>query len=311
MPSLIETLRQKSVEHLFSIGSFSNPWKRTWKGQILTHLGNPITATKMLNLGDILSNTFLSTRAAASRSGTASQSGASSAGAAWEALICWYLNFCTIGTRIVAFKLRSMIPTSFRDALTIKYGPTITNSESDLIVLIFPDHSDFTSDINTITNLHRGSNLVKSRFLAHFDTLAALHFNQFSLGVIQCKTNWNENAQIPLLWDLVYKTTSFVPGSHIVLGQNSFQLSNLKRFIYSFVTVPTNELSNYKSTTLPVQRVANLSGGNYWGFPKINGVAPSIKEIFTGKFSDGFTDLRTILTAQIPKLNTVYNYFEL
>lgn len=102
MPSLIETLRKQSVEQLFTVDSFSNSWSLTWQNQINALLGNPLSATKMLDLGDRLSSVFLSTRAAASRSGANSQSGASSAGAAWEALICWYLNFCTIGTSVMS-----------------------------------------------------------------------------------------------------------------------------------------------------------------------------------------------------------------
>lgn len=27
--------------------------------------------------------------------------------------------------------------------------------------------------------------------------------------IIQCKTNWNDNAQIPMLWNMVYATKDF------------------------------------------------------------------------------------------------------
>lgn len=311
MASLIEELRKQSVEQLFSIDSFNTSWNNTWKSQIGTHLSSPITATEILNLGDHLSSVFLSTRAGSARSGANSQSGASTAGAAWEALVCWYLNICTIGTRIVAFKLRSMVPTSIKDALTINYGTTVTNSESDLIVLVFPDHTDFTNDINTNSTLKLGGRLIGKRVLSLFDLLTSRHFTDFSLGVVQCKTNWNDIAQIPMLWDLVYRASGFIAGSHISLGRNGFQLSNLNRFSYSFVTVPTNPLADYTPHKMQVKRVAQLSGGNYWGNQTKSSVAFSLKEIFTRNFNNGVTNLRTNLSSQLQSLSTTYAYFNL
>jgi hypothetical protein len=311
MPSLIEELRKQSVEQLFSVTSFAKSWNAEWRIQINQHLNSQITATDVLNLGDHLSQIFLSLRANSARSGTNSQSGASSAGAAWEALICWYLNICTIGTRVVAFKLRSMVPSAINDALTINYGTTVTNSESDLIILIFPNHSDFTTDISTNASLHIKERLVLSRLLSHFDYLASRHFNDFSLGVVQCKTNWNDIAQIPMLWDLVYRASGFISGSHISLGRNGFLLANLKSFSYSFVTVPTNPLSNYSPNKMQVKRVSQLSGGNYWGNPTRNGVAFSIKEIFTKNFQSGVINLRSNLTTELQNINSNYYYFNL
>lgn len=311
MASLIEELRKQSVEQLFSVNSFASSWNATWKTQINQHLHSPMTATDILNLGDHLSQVFLSTRANSARSGTNSQSGASSAGAAWEALMCWYFNVCTIGTRIVAFKLRSMVPSAIKDALTINYGTTVTNSESDLIILVFPNHADFTTDISTNTALHIKNRLVQSRLLAHFDTLTSRHFTDFTLGVVQCKTNWNDIAQIPMLWDLVYRASGFISGSHISLGRNGFLLANLNSFSYSFVTVPTNPLSDYAPNKMQVKRVAQLSGGNYWGNPTRSGVAFSVKEIFTRNFQNGVTNLRANLATELQNIGTTYQYFDL
>jgi hypothetical protein len=320
MATLIESLRKISVERVFTVNAFSNSWNTHWKTLINQQLSTPLTASKILDLGDHLSDVFLSTRAAAARSSANSQGGVSSAGAAWESLVCWYLNLCTIGTRTVAFKLRSMIPSSFKDALTINYGTTITNSESDLIVVVFPNDPDFTTDLNSrVYHNHEGdeiklfikTRLVPNRVLGLFDSLSAHQFNNFSLGVVQCKTNWNDIAQIPMLWDLVYSARSFIAGSQISLGKNNFQLSNLTRFTYSFVTVPTNSLNNYTPEKMQVKRVANLSGKNYWGFPTKNGVAFSVKEIFNKNFSNGFGNLRNDLNSQIPHINTNYAYFDL
>ena len=38
--------------------------------------------------------------------------------------------------------------------------------------------------------------------------LCARDFDSFEIGVIQCKTNWNDNAQIPMLWDMIYSNTT-------------------------------------------------------------------------------------------------------
>ena len=311
MASLIEELRKQSVNQLFTVNSFKTSWDNVWKSQIQQHLPAPKNASDILNLGDHLSNVFLSTRTINARSNSNSQSGASSAGAAWEALICWYLNLCTIGTRIVAFKLRSMVPISIKDALTINYGTTVTNSESDLIVLVFPNHTDFLADTALTPQLYSGGRLIEKRILSHFSSQTSRHFSDFELGVVQCKTNWNDIAQIPMLWDLVYRANGFTTGSQISLGRNSFLISNLKRFTYSFVTVPTNSLSDYSPNKMQVKRVAQLSGGNYWGFTSKSGVAFSVKEIFTKNFQSGTTSFRNNLAAELQFLDSRYQYFDI
>ena len=35
------------------------------------------------------------------------------------------------------------------------------------------------------------------------------NFDKIEINVIQCKTNWNDNAQIPMLWDMIYKVKYF------------------------------------------------------------------------------------------------------
>ncbi len=320
MSSLIESLRRIAVSKLFRVNAFSSGWNSSWQAMIQQSIGSQPTANSLLNLGDNLSNVFLSTRASASRNSTNTQSGLSNAGTAWESLMCWYLNLCMIGTRVVAFRSRSMIPSAFQDALSINYGTTVTNSESDLVVLVFPDHQDFTNSLTPTTtflvngqqkNPYYQQRLIDQRCLDIFDALSDTHFTDFSLSVIQCKTNWNDTAQVPMLWDLVYNTRTFMAGSQVTVGINNHQLPNLRRFTYCFATVPTNNLSQYDPTKMAVKRVANLSGGNYWGFPTRNGVAFSVKEIFNRNFSTGFTNLRTTLTNNIPALSTTYSYFNL
>jgi hypothetical protein len=110
-----------------------------------------------------------------------------------------------------------------------------------------------------------------------------MHFDKLEVGIIQCKTNWNDNAQIPMLWEIVYSSTGF-RNKNITIGKNGFKITDFKKFFYAFATVPSGK-TNYKASGLPVQRVYNLSGGNYWGKASQSGIAHSLKEIYNKNFS--------------------------
>ncbi|MBT6646724.1 MAG: hypothetical protein HOB51_04300 [Thaumarchaeota archaeon] len=58
--NLIEDLRKKSIEYTLQIPSMSNVWKK-WKVEIKEIIGNPPTVTKVLDLGDNLTNILLTT----------------------------------------------------------------------------------------------------------------------------------------------------------------------------------------------------------------------------------------------------------
>lgn len=101
------------------------------------------------------------------------------------------------------------------------------------------------------------------------------------LAIIQCKTNWNDNAQIPMLWDMIYKAKDF-KDLNIKVGSNGFSIDSMKDFSYAFATVPTNRKINkeniYKTSSTSVLRVSKLSGGNYWGYPSESGIAMNLNE---------------------------------
>jgi hypothetical protein len=141
------------------------------------------------------------------------------------------------------------------------------------------------------------------------DLIADRRFEDLFVTVIQCKTNWNENAQIPMLWDMVYNTDSFLD-PRIVVGVNNRDHKKLGSFKYAFVTVPTNN-TEYKPSLLPVKRVHELSGGNYWGRPTKSGVARSLQEIFSVARigPGGGKDIRHTLAAALPSLSSEYSYF--
>ena len=103
----------------------------------------------------------------------------------------------------------------------------------------------------------------------------------------------------------------------ISVGTDGYSIHDAKRFTYSFVTVPSNQLvkngrQQYKNTSTAVLRVINLSGGNYWGLPSSAGVASSIKELVERNLKTGHTNgiISTIRTA-LPDLGTTYSYFNL
>ncbi|MFW5804332.1 MAG: hypothetical protein ACOCWG_03765, partial [bacterium] len=131
----------------------------------------------------------------------------------------------------------------------------------------------------------------KSKCFNHkelLNRLSDIYFNDIEIGIIQCKTNWNDNAQIPMLWSMIYEADSFT-NNIISLGRNGYSIRDLKKFSYSFCTVPTNDMNGYKQDSTSVNRVRNLTGGNYWGNSTRNAVASSIKEIFNRNFRNAFS----------------------
>ncbi|RPH31490.1 MAG: hypothetical protein EHM93_13305 [Bacteroidales bacterium] len=309
--NITEHLRKISVESCFELSAFRSGWE-TWKIEIQNKLGNNFNEIDILNLGDHLSTIF-------SITGTGrSQSDVSGGGYGWEGFICWYLNLCLIGSRGVAVRKISSLPEPLRDSISVNYGNFRSNTESDITVIIFPNLQEFTSDINTLEILDsrgmRIPNLLRSgkfNLKGIFDRLSELYFDNFELGIIQCKTNWNDNAQIPMLWSMIYEANSFV-NSSISIGRNNYSLRDLRKFTYSFCTVPTNSLDNYTQSSTSVNRVRNLTGGNYWGYPTSNGIASSIKEIFNNNFRNAYTtNQRTCIRNSILELSERLNYFDI
>ena len=263
-------------------------------------MGDNPTPQSVLNIGDHLADIFKST-------GTEGrdQSELSSGGTGWEALVAWYFNLCTAGSRVVAVKKVGALPTPIRDSITVNYANFACSSESDITVLVFPNKPCYTAFSSSFYN--DSGKIDKSSL----DSSVARHFPDFEVGIIQCKTNWNDNAQIPMLWDMIYSAGGF-RGRQISVGKNNFSIQALSVFTYSFVTVPTNSLSCFKVSSTPVGRVKNLSGGNYWGYPTSNGIARNIKEIFQN-YTDGYENgnIRQTLEQAIKQLDTKLAYFNI
>lgn len=308
--NLIELFRERSVKSCFSLSAFVNGWG-TWKSEIQNQIGTNLTANKIINLGDSLSTIFTKTGG-----GNRSQSDVSGGGYGWEGLICWYLNLCLVGSRGVAFRKVSELPLPLRNAISVNYGNFRSNTEADIIVIIFPNIPEFTDDKNNII-LRDSSGIIIPNYVRKnynhksiADRLTEEHFDRFEMGIIQCKTNWNDNAQIPMLWSMIYEAD--FSNTAITIGSNNFSIKDLRKFTYSFCTVPSNGIDEYNQNSTAVNRVRNLTGGNYWGYSTINGVASSIKEIFNANFRSAYTNSanhRTTLQAHIQFLSNNLSYF--
>jgi hypothetical protein len=263
----IESYRKRCVESLFGMTTFQNCWP-VWRAEMEGMTDGFRDAQAIYGLGSHLSAIFALT----GETGRG-QSSVSGGGAAWEGLVCWYLNLVLTGTRAVAAKQSKLtVPQCIRDAAAVVYGNYQTNTESDLSILVLPHAFD----------------LQQSDFdLAVLDAKLRASFHEAELHIVQCKTNWNDNAQIPMLWDMIYSGQKF-QNNRVKIGMEGSSIRNLKGFSYSFVTVPSQSKA-IKAGSMAVHRVQSLSGGNFWGRPTKPGVALGLHEIFGRVLESAFT----------------------
>ena len=295
MADVIEQLRNDAVSKLFTTPSMEKAWEECHPF-IINLIESPPQADKIFDLGDHLREImFSSYQEIENPTQSEIQSMKSTSGVLWESLLAWYCNLCLIGTRsVVIKKSKSLVPSQFLDAITADYGTQQEDSEADLIALTFPNKVDFTS----------------------FPTLKKLvdeHFKDFELGVISCKTPWNDFTVIPQHWNMVYNLAINNPDAlEMKIGINDWDVTVLKKFFYAFATLPSQKPEIIKSTSLPVVRLEKLSGGNFWGLPSKKDIAKSMKEIFKKNFSSSIGDgIESNLKKELPKLKTDYNYFKI
>lgn len=259
------------MSSIASITTWQKCWP-SWEREIYARTDNFNDPTKIHELGNHLREIFFSTN-----TGSRDQGALSGGGAGWESLVTWYLNTVLSGTNAVAMRQsKAIVPRTILDATTISYGNNQTNTESDVCVVTFPNGFSFPKE--------------DSKFIDNLNLEVSKRISEFELGVIQCKTNWNDNAQIPMLWDMVYRA-QFGSETGIYIGKNGYSVKNFRRFNYAFVTVPSQKEGRMpnKASNMAVKRVSSLSGGNYWGLPTKSGVALSLSEIFDRNFSSAFT----------------------
>jgi len=265
MDNLLEQIRREVLSGLFAT-SFANNWE-VRRSFFRKNLKTQLRKNDVIALGSLLSEAF-----ALSGKNDRSQGGVSSAGVVWESLIVWYLNLCLLGTNSVAVRGAPLCPSPIKDALSVCFENTILRSEPDVLVL----SSNALMQASAVSN--------KSKMLKAASDLLEDNFKELGVVNFQCKTNWNDNAQIPMLWNMLYnqaKKGALIPNGFSI-GRNGYALKNLGFFGYGFVTVPTGKRGTnpYKPQSLCVMRVRTMSAGNYWGCPTVSGVSLSLAEFF-------------------------------
>jgi len=289
---LLEVYRKAVISDLFKMKTFQSCWESQWGEKATDIIGDTPNFTELQLLGDNLRNIFLSTN-----DGGRTQGNLSGGGAAWECLITWYINLGLIGTRTIVLKhKKAFVPPVVAEALTVWYEGFSSNTESDLIAITFPDENEacynaeylqkFNGKSFNINELN--SEISHSFNLNEIDRFIRDNFSKIKINVIQCKTNWNDNAQIPMAWDMIYSSNSF-SGREISIGSKSYSIFKLNNFAYSFVTVPTQKnLEMFKDTSTSVARVKRLSGHNFWGVQTKENIAYSLGDIFELNYPSSF-----------------------
>lgn len=306
------------MENLFTKDSFEKSFK-CWSAQI-EKLAPAHTTRERLDLGDHLHEIFNQT-APPEGEEKRSQSSVSKGGKNWEALVCWYLNICTVGRNtVVVPPIKDLLPQPILDAVTIQIGAFSFSQEPDLVALSFPNLSEYQIDKEEIciNDTHGKRVLTTSQqekypLMSVMNALVARDFGEIGVHIIQCKTNWKDNAQAPMLWDAVYHMKNNTDSPlNLTVGKNNYSVQHAKANTYSFVTVPTGNMNDLKPTSAPVVRLSHLSGCVYWGNKSQEGIASSIKEMLDSTLSDG-SDRSTIDTMDEilqPSLSTTYKYFQ-
>lgn len=286
--SAIDVFRSSIMRQVSSVPSFSQSWQK-FQQQIDSFIGPNPNASQIFDLGQNISTIFLSN----AKKGR-SQSAVASGGAAWECLITWYLNLIFWGTDVVASRQnKKFVPQVLYDAFSVTISNHKTNTESDIVVYSIPHASN-------ISNLN----------LSNIDSLIRTNITSTNTSVVQCKTNWNDNAQIPMLWDLIYNSTNFrLP--NVSVGTAGTNPGAFKSFAYAYFTVPTNKnINKIAPKSTQVLRVTNLTGGNYWGRPSANGIAQSINNYFGRNFASHFVGgVQAHIQNQIKKDPNYYSRF--
>ncbi len=272
--SLIEQIRSSVVRHTLDLPSFKSSWaiRRQLIRETFANPDQP-TRAELVALGGKLASIFQ-----AVGKGQRGNADVSGGGVAWSALVSWYLNLCYAGTDAVAFREGMGAPECVKDAMAINYQNTnLRASDTDVLVLSLPG---FQAQVDEPV-----AKLIGKRL----EDLFAGNFGQCGMINIQCKTTWNDNAQVPMLWNMIFQQARMgqTPTGGFLVGRRGFHLSNLGYFAYAFASVPTvtDGADGIKPGSMPVLRVAALSGGAFWGNPTRAAVCRSLSEFFGHQYA--------------------------
>jgi hypothetical protein len=272
--NIIEQLRAESLKAVFALKAFDAGWpeRRALINSFFAKPGHP-SKQELIELGGKLSAVFEARpEATAVEEKSRGQSELSNAGTVWEALVVWYLNLCLAGTHAVCLRGGKLCPPPFIDALSVLFEASVLRSETDVALISLP------GAIAIPRSEDRGA------MMAAVADYVARNFRQCGLLNLQCKTNWKDNAQVPMLWNMLYNQArkGAIIANGFTIGRNGWNLRNLGHFGYGFVTVPTGDAApSYHPGRLEVLRVKTMTAGNYWGLPSKQGVSNSLGEIFS------------------------------
>lgn len=289
--NLIEKIREQQMEKILSLKSVKKGW--VLREKFLTTKMDDFTKKKMISLSDYLGECFRITAPAPTPTSssiipTSSRAVSnilnSGSGDIWESIVTWYLNICLYGTNAVAVRGGEFCPKPIKDSISILHDSSVLHSEPDVMIISSKELNDLEEDKSWAKSLKKINEVVEKEF------------KKVCVINIQVKTNWNENAQYGMLWNMLYKQARdkhFAPNGFRI-GINTFTISNLAHFGFAWMTVPTNK-TVYTPSRLEVLRVKGLMSKNYWGKPTKANVAFSLSGIF-----DEFTR-----SPYYPNVNTV------
>lgn len=263
----LDRYRLAALRELTTLPAVTKTWPK-FQTVIEDLLGASPSPSEIFQVGDHLAQVFQN------EEWTRSQSDLARTGNMWEILICWYLNLILLGSDAVVMRpTKKLMPRVIQEALTVKVLGVATNKEADLVAFSLP-----TGKLNGTPGRD------------DIDGAMRTATKSCNLTVIQSKTNWNDNAQAPMLWDIVYNAQNLRLPT-VAVGEGGFSPYSFQNFSYAFMTVPTNTggVQKFKNNTTAVVRVRGLSGGNYWGHPSKAGVADSISEFLGRNFQSVFT----------------------
>ena len=266
----VDIVRKEVLRDLWGNKEFEENWDRVYCPFLKNQIKDPKKPHRdeIVNLGDYLSQSFQSMPSV-----NRDNASLSSGGKAWERVVVWYLNLCLQGTNAIAIKpTKKFVPSKIAKALTITYNNVQVRSEPDLLILYNP----LLSRVKTTEP--------KETIYEVLDIFNEYIGQSYVLN-LQCKTTWNDSAQVPMLWGLVYSPK--FSHEYVSIGIDGFNPSSLGGLRYGFMTLPSQKnLDDFKPTSVNVARVQTLSGGNYWGRPSKSGVVSSVKQIFNKSSPD-------------------------
>ncbi len=241
------------------LASVKKSWPH-WRPHLLAAVGEKPDTSSVWALGEALREAFTAVPKAGRSQGELSRSGT-----AFEYLLCWYLNLIFWGTEVVVARGNGKnSPSSLQDAVAVRMGTTMSKSETDLLAFSVPGGMDWNRGrLNSLTRVNER---------------VSKNFKGVTVVILQSKTNWADNAQVPMLWDLIYDVERFA-SKNVEVGVGGFTPRSLKKFRYAFATVPTGKpLETRKASGVNVKRVQQLSGHNFWCAKTIPDVALCINE---------------------------------